>query len=216
MNVLVNQETLCAVLTPTSDRSELIALLQAIIDEELENEEMDTDLVDECILAIADLEGNPSPQVPGSFQALINYCHSKAFKKSMRLKRTALIAAVVVIAASITLLASPALAKQTKDWISSIITNIVAAADSTDMGKSEIVSIYALPKEGVSFTARSESEIVPDHFDIIAVDENNIETPVSLSACKVQKEPLDSRHIMLTFSYEGCAYSVIYQLEDEE
>ena len=213
MSITVNEKTLTALLTQSNGKSEMIALLNEIIDEEIVKDEMDTDLVNECVEAILDLENRQDEWAHSSYQALMRYCNSNLFKKAVYLKRASLVASAALIALFVTIAASPALANQAKDILSSIMVNLGIAADSTDTGKSEIVSIYAVPKDNVSFTVKSESEIKPEEIEIIAVDKYNYEKQIQLSECKVNKDRLDSERIMLTFSYEGCACSVIYKLE---
>ena len=214
MSFSVNEKTLAAVFS--NDNGEITALLQELIDEELAKEEMNTALVDECVEAILDLESGEPVVSLCSYQILMEYCRSNAFKKSVRFKRAALVAALVAIATAVVFTTSPALAEQTKSVVHSIIASLGLAADSTDTGNSEIVSIYLLPKEEISFTVKSEEEIVPEKFDIVAVDKNNFKKHIPLSECKVQKERMDSAHILLTFSYEGCACSLMYELEVAE
>ncbi len=213
MNLSINKETVTAVLTEMPDKSEYIALLQQIIDEELAQDEMNTDLVDECTQAILDIENKQALNAAHSYKTLITYCHTNAFKKRIYLKRATLITAAVILATGITFSASPALAKQAKDLVFSIMESLGSAADITKTQNNEIVSIYAMPNEDTTLTVNSEDDIHPEAFTIMAVDTHNHQSQIPLSACTVQKERQDSTHILLIFSYEGCACSIMYQLE---
>ncbi|MBQ9531485.1 MAG: hypothetical protein IJR70_05390 [Eubacterium sp.] len=214
MSILVNEKTLSEVMTEKQCKSELITLLNEIIDEELTKNEMNTEIVDECVQAILDLESGETVHFSKSFQALVRYCHSNAFSKRILLKRAALIAAVLTIIVSGAFSVSPALAEQAKNAFYSIIEHLGIAAESTDNGKSEIVSIYIKPDEKTDFTVKSEDEINPENVKIIAVDKYDFEKEIPLSECRITREHTDGNHIMIIYSYEGCACSVIYTLEE--
>ncbi|MBQ8980572.1 MAG: hypothetical protein IJ077_03065 [Eubacterium sp.] len=214
MSITVNEKTLVAVLTETQGKDELITLLNEIIDSEIEkNDEMNTELVDECVMAIIDLESGENLHTLEGYQSLLNFCHTNAFRKRIRLKRAAIIAAVAAIATSVTITSSPALAKQARDMFNSIMINLGLAADRTDSGNAEIVSIYLTTNDNATFVAKNEEDINTDNISIIAVDKDNFERQISLSDCTVNKERIDESHVMVTFSYEGCACSLIYTLE---
>ena len=217
MSISVNKKTLDAALSQADAKRELRFFLNEIIDEEIAKDEMNTQLIDECVQALLDLEsGQNVYETLASYEQLLQYCVSNAFKAKIYLKRTALVAALVAIAASVTLSLSPALAQQAKDVISSIMQNLGIAADSTNTGKSEIVSIYAVPDESETFTVQSEEEISFNNIKIFSIDKYNCEKSIPLSECAINKERLDTGKIMVTFSYEGCACSIIYTLEVSE
>ena len=214
MSININEKTLVAVLTETKGKNELITFLNDIIDAEIDKkDEMNTELVDECVQAIIDLENGENPQAIATYQSLLKFCHTNAFKKRIRVKRAAVIAAVAAIAATVTVSSSPALAIQARNMFNSIILNLGLAADSTDSGNAEIVSIYAQTGDNAAFTVKNEADINTDNIGIIAVDKDNCERQIPLSDCKIQKERIDGSHIMVTFSYEGCACSLVYTLE---
>ena len=213
MSITVNEKTLFSVLTEPQDKNEMISLLNEIIDEELEKEEMNTALVDECVQAIIDLEDSCDVKALCTYHELVRYCHSEAFKKRIRLRRAVVIAAAAAIAASAAVSASPALAEQARNFLGSIMTSLGIASDETDTKNDDIVSIYAQPKENTSFTVKSEEEINAKNVKLYSIDKNNNEKPISISECKITKEYPDSSHIMVIYSYEGCACSIIYTLE---
>ena len=215
MSIAVNEKTLFALLTEANGKSEMLALLNEIIDEELEKEEMNTALVDECVQAIIDLESGGEIEALCSYQELIRYCHSNAFKKRIRLRRAVIIAAAAAIAASAAVSASPALAEQARSFFNSLIVSLGIAADETETGDSEIVSIYAELGGNIDLTVKSEDEINPEDACIVGVLKNNSEKPIPLSECRITKEYPDSSHIMVIYSYEGCACSIIYTVEAE-
>ena len=215
MSITVNEKTLFAVFTETNKKDEMTALLNEIIDEELEKEEMNTALVDECVQAIIDLEGGCDIETLCSYPELLRYCGSTAFKKRIKLRRAVAIAAAAAIITGGAFAASPALAEQAKSFFNSIISSLGIAADETETNSSDIVSIYALTEENAKFTVKSEDEINIEAVKLFAVDKENNETPLSVSECKITKEYPDSSHIMVIYSYEGCACSIIYTLEAE-
>ncbi len=214
MSITVNEKTLFAVLTESQGKNEMIALLNEIIDEELEKEEMNTALVDECVQAIIDLESEGDIKALCTYQELVQYCHSEAFKKRIRLRRAVIIAAAAAILTSGALSVSPALAEQARSFIGSVIASLGIAAEESDEKNGEIVSIYAEPIGSINYTVKSEDEINAEAFRIFAVDKDNNEKEISVSKCKTTIKRPDGSHIMIIYSYEGCACSVIYNLEE--
>lgn len=215
MSITVNKKTISELLYQINGKDEMIALLNEIIDEELEKEEMNTELVDECVQAIMDLESAGSVNALCSYRELVRYCHSTAFKNRIRLRRALAVAAAAAIITGGTFAASPALAQQAKNFLNSIMQSLGIAADETDIKNSDIVSIYAVPQENAVFTVKNESEIKTDCVKLFSVDKNNNEKELLLSDCRITREYPDSSHIMVIYSYEGCACSIIYTLEAE-
>ncbi len=214
MSIRVNEATVTAALSD-ADNAVMQSLLQALIDEELQKEAMDTALVDACVEALLALEEGAAQTELLSREALTQFCHRNAFKKRIKLRRAALIAAVMAIAASVTLAASPTLAQQTKDLISSIMYSLGIAADATDTGDAEVVSIYA-ELEDAALTVKSEDDVKPEKIKVFAVTKDNCEREISISDCKVNTERIENDKVLLTISYEGCALSLVYTLEVQE
>ena len=213
MNITVNEQIVKAIYDNHSYTDEITAFLNEIIDAEIEKDEMNTELMDECTDLLYELQFGEEPDTDSVNKLLHIY---KAQMNRARRKRQIAAAIMIMLVASGALLqTNPAIAEQTKDMFSQIVSVLGIAANDTDTGKSEIVSIYAELGESVNLTVKTEADIHPEDASIIAVDEHDFEKPIPLSECKVDKEQIDGTHIMVTYSYEGCACSIVYTLEVE-
>ena len=214
MNITVNQKSIAYILDEQRCNNDIRYYLNKIIDIEIEKEKPDTELLDSCTELLFELETGTLSSFD-SAEAMLKICQKSAMKNSRTKRQIAAAILIILVASGALLQTNPAIAEQTKDMFSHIASVLGIAADDTDTGKSEIVSIYAQPAEDAIFTVKSEDEINTDNISIIAVDEHDFEKPVALSKCKVNKEQIDSTHIMVTYSYEGCACSIVYTLEVE-
>lgn len=212
MRLAVNKNTISAVLY--EDTQTLKRQLNAVIDEALTQEEPDIALIDECTELLASLNtGECSPQPAVTCDALLALCHASALKKQIRLRRAAVIALAAAIAASATVFSVPALATQAKNLISSIAYSLGIAADSTEEDGAGVVSLYGEFPEDTAFTVKSEEDIDLSGIRIYAVNKDNTRQAISLDSCRIRKERLEEQKILVTVSYQGCAFSVIYTLE---
>lgn len=214
MNITVNQQSLAYVLNEQRCNNDIISYLNKLIDDEIEKENPDTEFLDSCTEALFALETGEVILLP-SAQEMLKICQKSAAKTKLKAKYIAAVLIAALAVSGALLQTNSAVAQQTRDIFSQIASALKIAASDTDTGKNEIVSIYAKLGENISLTVKSEDEINPADASIIAVDEHDFEKCVPLSECKVIKEKIDSTHIMVTFSYEGCACSIVYTLEVE-
>lgn len=214
MNITVNEKSIAYVLNNQINKKELSDYLNSIIDKEIEKENPDTRLLDECTELLFALETGNMPDLPGA-DIMLGICIKSLSKGGGRAKKIAAAIIVFLFASGALLQTNPAIAQQTREWLNQIAYALGIAANTTDTGRSEIVSIYAEPKEDASFRVKSEEDINPEDVSIYAVDKYNFEKHIPVSECTLNKERIDSAHIMLTYSYEGCACSIIYELEAE-
>jgi hypothetical protein len=213
MNITVNEQIVKAIYDNHSYTDEITAFLNEIIAAEIEKDEMNTELMDECTDLLYELQFGEEPDTDSVNKLL--HIYKTQMNRARRKRQIVAAIMIMLIGTGALLQTNPAIAQQTKDMFAQIASVLGIAADDTDTGKSEIVSIYAQPAEDAIFTVKSEDEINTDNISIFAVDEHDFEKPVALSECKVNKEQIDSTHIMVTYSYEGCACSIVYTLEVE-
>ena len=213
MNITVNQRSIAYVLDERRCKREIIICLNSIIDAEIEKESPDTCLLDNCTELLFALESGENISMCDANE-MLEICLKNAGKNRHRARQIAASIIIALVLSGALLQTNPAIAQQTRDFIATIIQSLGIAADSTDTGKSEIVSIYAELGENVSLTVKSEDDINPENVSITAVDKYNYEKAIPLSECAVSREYPDSNHIMITYSYEGCACSIIYSVED--
>ncbi|MBR0412373.1 MAG: hypothetical protein IJI47_02225 [Eubacterium sp.] len=212
MNITVNQKSIAYILDEQRCNNDIRYYLNKIIDFEIEKENPDTDLLDNCTELLFEIETGSVSSFE-SAEAMLKICKKSVVKNSRTKRQIAAVILIVLVASGALLQTNPAIAEQTRDMFSHIASVLGIAADDTDTGKSEIVSIYAELGENINLTVKSEDEINTDNTSIIAVDEHDFERAVPMSECKVSKEQIDSTHIMVTYSYEGCACSIVYTLE---
>lgn len=101
MNVTVNEKSLSLLINDLKSNDDIIAFLNSIIDEEIEKENPDCDLIDECINAIADIEDDDSSApvlhlalTPASIKKIVNPSRT-SWKNLNRALRIAIVAAVI-------------------------------------------------------------------------------------------------------------------------
>ena len=101
MNITVNEKSLSLLINDMKSNDDIIAFLNAVIDEELKKENPDCDLIDECINAIADIEDNDTalPMLkialtPDSIRKIVNK-NRTSWKSLNRALRIAIVAAVI-------------------------------------------------------------------------------------------------------------------------
>ena len=214
MNITVNQKSIANVLDEQRCNNDIRYYLNKIIDNEIEKENPDTELLDSCTELLFELETGTVTSFE-SAEAILGICQKSVAKNSRTKRQIAAAIMIMLVASGALLQTNPAIAEQTGELFSRIVHVLGIAADDTDTGKNDIVSIYAKPKEDVSFTVQDENDINPENVSIYAVDKYDCEKQIPLSDCKVNTERIDSNHITVTYSYEGCACSILYTLEVE-
>lgn len=101
MNITVNEKSLSLLINETDSNADIIEFLNAVIDEEIEKENPDCDLIDECINAIADIENTdaklPAIRIaltPDSIRKIVNPKRT-SWNNLNRALRIAIVAAVI-------------------------------------------------------------------------------------------------------------------------
>ena len=212
MNITVNEKTIKSIYNENSYIDEITAFLNSVIDAEIQKDDIDTELIDDCTNILYALQFGKEPDTDSVNQLL--HIYKSQINKAKRKRQIAAAIMIMLVGTGALLQTNPAIAEQTRDMFSRIVYSLGIAADETDTGSSDIVSIYAELSEDIELTVQSEDEIYPEDARIFAVDKYDYEKEIPLSECKVNKERLDDSHIIVTYSYEGCACSLTYTLEE--
>lgn len=200
---------------------EIEAYLNAVIDEELEKEDINTDLIDECIDALESLgngDSSPALRIVMSEKAVIKYCKKQARPKNPAGRRAA--AAVLILALSssaILMNTNNAFAYEVKSFFSEIIEALNRAANGSETENREISSIYAVFPPGYSFNVKSRSAIDTERIKIFAVYKDGTENEIPIEKCTVSREENfggDPSAVLLVIGYDGCAVSVKFTTEE--
>lgn len=218
MNLTVTAKQINEITNEKQFKEELFRFLNEIIDEEIaKGDDMNTELIDECIDALDELQAQGTQKalkIVLSQKDIIKYCKKSAKVHSSKNAKAAVAACLVMLLGSAALFsADPALAQQTKDFFSNIISALSIAAEQSETDdETDIQSIYAVFPEDTSFTVKTESDINIKDIKIYAVYKNNSEKEISISDCTVT-QIRDDLKISVIIAYGGSSVSITYTLE---
>ena len=218
MNITVNKKSINAVLNDRNISNEIINTFNEIIDSELEKENPDFDVIDECANAINEIYSSeniiPAIRLINTKKQVMKYCRHKAHNNNA-VKAVVAASLVLIISSATVLNASPALAENVKSFFETVISTLQNISDDTDNQNSEVISIYATFPKGTKEKVSSIDDVDVNKIKITAVTDNG-EFDVSPDKCKIIKkiEHTDKGNVVLVaISYEGCACSVAFELE---
>lgn len=223
MNITVNEAVVKEIYSNKLSY-ELEDYLNAAIDEELEKDDMDTDFIDSCIDAIDELRNGDvgtAVKILLTEKTVVQYCKKQTGRKNTAVKRA--VAACIIVAmcsSAIMLNTNTALANQVKEIFSQIISALnITAQESETQSTTQISSIYGAFPKNYSFNVKSMEDIDLDSIRICAVYQDGSSRTVPLSECTVNQTAGfngDSNKILVVIAYEGCAFSVVYTVENQE
>lgn len=220
MNVVINQSVIKEIFSDNL-KNEIIEYLNQMIDEELEKENMDTDLIDECIDTIDKLEKEdilPAIHIALTEKEILKYC-KKHTASSSAAKRTIAACLIVAVCSSVMLMNSnTAFAVSARELFSEIISALNLTADeSQNTPTKEISSIYVVFPKDYSFSVKSKKDIDLKSVTVVAVYKDKSESVVPLSKCTVNIQENfnnNKNSVLAVIGYEGCAVSVTYEVEE--
>lgn len=218
MNITVTRSEMNKIYDESALKNELAEFLNAVIDEEIEKgDNMNTELIDECINALDELENNrPALRLVLSEKQIVKYCKRHAEASHMNQARAAVAACLIVILCGVTILhTNPAIAQSAKDFFSNVISALGIAAEQSETNSgSDISSIYAVYPDNASFTVKRESDIHLDDIKIKAVYKDSSEKEIPIKDCTVNTiKNTENNTVMVVIAYDGCALSVTYTIE---
>ncbi len=197
--------------------------LNSVIDEELLQDDVNTDLIDQCIDALDSLYGgdySPAIKLLLSEKSVLKYC-KKSVSPKRKILQKAIVASLVIALGSSTIMYNtvPAFAEGVNEIFSQIISLLNLTADKSEKNgdTGEISSIYATFPEDYSFKIGSPEDIPLEDMKIFAVYKNNTLEEIPLSECTITIEPRfsgDESKTMVIVAYDGCAFSVIFTVEE--
>ena len=216
MNITVNREIVSALYSDKAYYKELEEYLNTVIDEEIDKgDDMNTDLIDECINALDKLEnGNISPaaEIKDREDKIIRFCHKKTAETAVHLKRATAASIILIIAGSAVIKTNPVLAQQAKDFFTYIAQMLGVAADDTVNENSKVKALYGELDSDINLNVKGEEDIDLSKIKVIALYENNRQEEIPIEKCTVTTSE-ESGKLILIISYDGCAFSICYTLE---
>lgn len=218
VNITVNQKSITAVFNDNKVNNELLNSFNAIIDEELEKENPNFDIIDECAEAINEIynEQNivPAIKLMITKKQVMKYCKHKAH--SNKTMKAVVAACMILVIGGVTAFnASPALAENVKSLFETIFSTLQNASDNTENGNSKTLSIYASFTDTTKKTVSGIDDIDLNQIKITAVT-NDGTYNVSPSKCKITKtvEHTDKGDfVIIVISYDGCACSIAFEMK---
>ncbi len=214
MNITVNEKSIAYVLNEQRCKNEIKYYLNRVIDVEIEKENPDTELLDNCTELLFALETGDTSSLP-SAENMLMLCQKNANKNSGRAKQIAAAIMIMLVATGALLQANPAIAQQTRDLFSQIAYVLGISADDSENGES-IKSLYAVFETEPNTTIHNENEIDLSILKVIAVDNDGNEYEVPLEKCEITKTPAadgEKTKLILTVAYKGAAFSITYTIE---
>lgn len=218
MNITVNQKSITAVFNDNKVNNELLITFNAIIDEELERENPDFDIIDECAEAINEIynEQNivPAIRLMLTKKQVMKYCRHKAHGNNT-MKTIVAACMVLIIGGATAYNTSPAFAQNVKSFFATVISTLQNASEDTQNDNSKVLSIYASLPDASKRAVRGVDDVDISQIKITAVT-NDAEYSVSPSKCKITKtiEHTDKgSFVVVAISYEGCACTIAFELE---
>lgn len=216
MNITVNREIVAGLYSDKAFYNELEAFFNAVIDEEIDKgDDMNTDLIDECINALDALNRcdiSPALDIINDENKIFRFCRKKTSDTAAHLQRVAAASIILILGGTAVLKASPALAQQAKDFLAYIATALGIAADDTLTENSQVKALYGELDKDISLAIKNEDDIDLNKIKVIALYENNLQREIPIEECEITKTR-ESGNIILIISYDGCAFSINYTLE---
>ncbi|MBQ9516556.1 MAG: hypothetical protein IJR60_00580 [Eubacterium sp.] len=209
-------------------KSELVEYLNKAIDAELEksDEEMDTDLIDECVQIITAIEEgniNSLTDEVSTNKTIINFAQEKEKVEAAQPKRIAFrarkvlaIAAVVAIVSTISLQVFPGVANDVKSFFNQMVDSLWHTADesaTTAEGEKQIMGIDVIFPDDATDEVKSldEAKALMSKCTFYAYDEDGKQIELAASDCKfnyTQTENEGRQCIIVAVGYRGSAETV--------
>lgn len=217
MDLTVNSRIITDIFNDEKSFDEIIDFLNEIIDAELEKENPDCDLIDDCINAIDEIQNEmniyPALRLVSSKKRVMAYCQNKS-KKSPALRAVIAACLVMIMSGAVALNASPALAENVKEFFETIISTVFDSADDTENDMA-ISSIYASYK-GNTDNINDENDIDKNEFEITAILSDGSEKKIPIKSCKVDKTLKHTKNgdfVFVSISYKGSACTMAFEIK---
>ena len=213
MNITVNEQIVKAIYDNRSYTDEITAFLNEIIDAEIEKDEINIELIDDCTDLLYELQFGDEPDTDSVSKLL--HIYKTQINRTKRKRQIAAAIMIMLVASGALLQTNPVIAQQTKDLFNQIAYVLGISAENSENGEN-IKSLYANFDSKPATNVKSENDIDLTHMQIIAVADDGKEFEVPLSDCEVTKTPTEDegkQKIIVTVAYKGAAFSVTYTIE---
>ena len=213
MNITVNEQIVKAIYDNRSYTDEITAFLNEIIDAEIEKDEINIELIDDCTDLLYELQFGGEPDTDSVNKLL--HIYKTQINRAKRKRQIAAAIMIMLVASGALLQTNPAIAEQTRNMFSQIAYSLGITAEKSENGEN-IKSLYANFDSKHETNVKSENDIDLTHMQIMAVADDGKEFEVPLSDCEVTKTPTEDegeQKIIVTVAYKGAAFSVTYTIE---
>ncbi|MDD6728415.1 MAG: hypothetical protein PUE08_04245 [Eubacteriales bacterium] len=215
MNITVSKEIIDYVCNDDLFSAELEKYLNAVIDEEIDKgDDMDTDLIDDCVNILDELENggiSSAVQFITNENKVIRFCRKGTSSTRIRFQRAVAAIAILAVGSAALYNASPALAQQAKDFFSYVAEALGIAADRTENENSQIKSLYGELSDDIDLTVRNENDIDLSKINVIAVYDDGSQKEIPIKNCEITTTQ-ESEKVILIISYDGCAFSIAFEI----
>ena len=217
MDFTVNSRIITDIFNDEKSFEEIIGFLNEIIDAELEKENPDCDLIDDCINAVDEIQNEmniyPALKLVASKKRVMAYCRNKS-KISPALKAVIAACLVMIMSGAVAMNVSPAFAEGVKEFFETIVSTVFDSSNDTE-NDTNISSIYASYGGNVN-NIKSENDIDENKFEITAVHADGSEEKVSIKSCKVDKSLEHTENgecVFVSISYKGSACTMAFEIK---
>ncbi len=207
--ITVNQKTLEYLSDGNNLYREMLDYLNGVIEKEFEKEDINCDLIDECVNAVGELQKELENKTSS------DSVNKKRIKLTPKTRAVIAAALAVVIGLNVLYHASPAFADSVNGLFSSILSALRVGANETQ-GLEDLSSIYAVAPDGNKIKVTSEADIDEKDFIVFAVYRDGTKNEVPVKDCKIEKTVAledGTKYLLINISYGGCSCAVAYEME---
>ena len=235
MSIKLDKDTLQRVLSDKEYEQELIGLLNSAIDSELlkSDDEIDLEYIDECVdilnaIQDGELESvieklSEEEKTEETKSNVIKFEQEKkpTTRKVVRLRRIIAVAAIIMIAGTITLQAFPAIADNINEFLEKLKNNVLQAVKESDNGVNEGYSIMLYVPDDDSFTDINNKDEINDKLRQIVVvlldeDEKPIRE-VDIKDCVIKQtegERDGMQYVSVTIAYGKKSTTIRFDIKE--
>ena len=225
MSIKINDNIISQVMNDDDFKEELREYLNEVIDDEIaKGDEMDDELVHDCVEALMALsEGTADEAVDKlrSSKNIIRFVHRKNFAAKRTRRQIAAAIAVLLIAHTTAYNTVNAYANAVDEFFSSIV-EMLRDIDKEDDTNPDIEHNYASmwyepPESGEITSVKNENDIDLSGYSFFVSDYEGNEKKVPLSDCKIIKEKAEADGkpvINVVVKYENVECPLQFILED--
>ena len=211
MSINIDGSIIEEILNDGKFKDELCEFLHLVIDEEIEKgDEMDDNLVSDCVDALMALEENDIKRAVDKLRSsdnIIRFVHKKQFKAQNIKRSVAAAVALILVAHTAAYTTVPTYANSVDSFVQSIIEIINISSDKTDDGSDKYCEIRVTLPEDFNEHIGSLDEISLKDVKITAVDYDGNLTEIPIEECEIGEPTViydgSTAYAEITVSYKG-------------